>query len=137
MTIVLDCSVVASALLDQPFTANAHRVLASPEPIHAPALLASELANAFWLQAREGRLSAPEAAARLRALEASGIELVDDMALRERALCVALQAGCTCYDAEYIALAEMLDAVFVTADRRQLRAARGILGDRGIWLGDA
>lgn len=136
MAVVVDCTVIANALLDQPLTRHAHRVLESEDSLHAPSLLASELANALWLQARSGHLTAAEAAERLDALESSGVDLVDDSAVRGAALSLGLRYGHATYDCEYVALALMLGAGLVTADRRQFELARLVLGERAVWLGE-
>lgn len=136
MALVVDCTVIANAVLDQPLTRQAHRVLASDQTLHAPALLASELANALWLQVRAGGITAGEASERLDAVEASGIELLDDAAVRRGALAMACAHGHPTYDCEYVALAVALGAELVTADRRQLLLARELLGERAVWLGE-
>jgi len=136
MALVVDCTIVANAVLDQPLTRHAHRVLASGHTLHAPVLLASELANALWLQVRAGGITPHEANERLDAVEASGIEFVDDDAVRQGALAMACAHGHPVYDCEYIALAVALGAEFVTADRRQLLLARELLGECAVWLGE-
>jgi len=136
VALVVDCTVIANALLHQPFTRHAHRVLESKDSLHAPSLLASELANALWLQARSGHLTAVEAVKRLDAIESSGIELVDDAGVRRAALTLALEYEHPTYDCEYIALALALGAGLVTADRRQFELAREVLGKRAVWLGE-
>ncbi len=136
MALVVDCTVIANALLDQPHTHQAHRVLASTETLYAPVLLASELSNALRLQVRAGHLTPAEAAERLDAIEVSGIESVDDASVRRAALALALEYEHPTYDCEYVALALALGARIVTADRRQFALARAVLGDGAIWLGE-
>lgn len=136
MAVVVDCTVIANAVLDQRLTRHAHRVLECRDTLHAPVLLASELANTLWLQARSGRLSEPEALERLDAVASSGIEFVDDALVRHAALRLAQRHTHPTYDCEYIALALMLGARLVTADRRQFELASEVLGDRAVWLGE-
>lgn len=90
--------------------------------LHAPTLLWSESLSALREQAYRGVIDAsvvPEALARLEALE---ISPHGDADLRRRALAVAETLGwAKTYDAEYVALAELLELPLLTLDERLSR----------------
>lgn len=52
MRLVVDASVAVSWLVDEEHSAAAKRLIDEPYELHAPRLLASEVANALWRKAR-------------------------------------------------------------------------------------
>lgn len=94
----------------------------------APALMRIEIANVLrTLTAREA-MAADQAMDLFGLLQAAPVTVVDhDDALESRALKLALDLGHPVYDCVYLALAERMDRVLVTADGRLLRALRGTL----------
>ncbi len=100
-------------------------VQTKPLALHAPRLLRSEVLSA--LHARVWRGGVPTEAARtmLRRLDGLAISLyVDEPRLHERAWTLADELGwAKTYDAEYVALALILDIPLLTLDGR---LARGV-----------
>jgi|SRR5450756_307062 predicted nucleic acid-binding protein len=106
------------------------------DSIIAPPLLASEVANVIRQRLRQGRLDLAEARALLAQFLAIPLSLQAPEALYDQALVLADQYNLPAiYDAQYVALAELLGATLWTADQRLLRA----LGDRVPfvrWIAD-
>ncbi len=102
--------------------------LEQQEPIIAPPLLPSEVANVIRQRLRQGGLDLGEARALLAQFLAVPLSLQAPETLYDRALLLADQYGLPAiYDAQYVALAELLDATLWTADQRLLRALGGRL----------
>jgi predicted nucleic acid-binding protein len=115
--------VLASALADDgPDGDRARRRLAG-ERLFAPELIDLELASVWRRAARSGRLHGRRAALALADLAAVPLARASHLPLMGRIW--DLRANLTSYDAAYVALAEMLDSVLVTADRA-LATASGI-----------
>jgi predicted nucleic acid-binding protein len=114
--IVVDASVVATALGDDGPDGEVARARLRGERLVAPHLLDVEVVAAWRRMAGAGALSGRRAELARADLRAAPIDRVGHDRLLERAW--TLQANLTTYDAVYVALAEVLDAVLVTADRR-------------------
>ena len=117
--IVVDCSVLAAVLFDEPERDAALEHLRG-RALHAPTLIGFELANVAVLKSRAGASDAADLA--LADFEAMDIELhgcppgaLTDLALRYRL---------TAYDAAYLLLASILRAPLATFDRKLGEAAR-------------
>jgi len=101
--------------------------------VAAPALLFYELTNAVTLAVRRRRIGETDAQAILESVEGLGIELLPvDW---RRTLAMALQFGCTAYDAAYLAAADALGEPLLTNDRRLISTVQGQL-DWVRYLGD-
>ncbi len=99
-------------------------VSAGMQPV-APHLMPIEVANALYRRVVRRELSLEVAARLMDSLTAAGIELRESTRLHQRAMALARQVQQSAvYDAHYLALAEMLDCDFRTADERFQRAAR-------------
>lgn len=96
------------------------------EPIIAPPLLPSEVANIIRQRQRRGQLELDDARAILASFLALPIALLSPETLYDRALILAHEYDLPAvYDAQYIALAELLGAALWTADRRLARSLGG------------
>jgi len=95
-----------------------HAVWAHTRGGAAPELLFAETANALALYVRAGHLTSAEAARGLTFVFSSGITFAPLRELALPALEYSLRHRMSAYDAFYLALAEQLGAVLVTADRR-------------------
>ena len=119
--IVLDASVVGEILLASPDGRRlAADLVARDEELHAPHLLDIETINVVrkaWLRREIGELRGLQALADLAAMP---IERHGHLHLLDRAW--ELREVLTAYDATYVALAELLDAVLVTRDARLARS---------------
>lgn len=116
--IVLDASAAVSALLND---GPARRLLAA-EAIHVPHLVDVEVVSVLRRQAAAGLLAADDARRALDVWRRLGLIRYAASPLLERVW--ELRATVTAYDAMYVALAENLDCVLVTADAR-LSGANG------------
>ncbi|MEO6121006.1 MAG: type II toxin-antitoxin system VapC family toxin, partial [Acidimicrobiales bacterium] len=119
--IVVDASVVVSALADDGADGDLARARLRGERLAAPGLIDLEVVSAWRRMVAAGDLDTRRAAFAIGDLRAMRIERVAHGALLER--CWELRGNLTVYDAAYVALAEMLEAVLLTADGRLARAA--------------
>jgi len=119
--IVADTNLIVAFTLPHPMSATAEQVRRKDGIWYAPSIWLSEWRNVALRYVRkrlvglsdvEEALSlAKEAVPRERTLQ------VDDLL----ALRVAARTGCSSYDGEFVALAELLDVQFVTWDHDVLR----------------
>lgn len=118
--IVVDASVLAPALADD--TANGHACRASlrGDTLAAPELIDLEVVSVWRRLVLARQLDERRAGLALTDLRALPLQRVRHRQLLER--CWALRENLTQYDAAYVALAELLDAVLVTGDQRQAGA---------------
>jgi predicted nucleic acid-binding protein len=119
--LVVDASAIAELLLG---TAKGHEVatvLRADDSLHAPELLAVEVANVLRGFLRSRGITSTEAEVCLGELAALGIEWYEHLPLLPRAL--ELRDSLSVYDAVYVALAEALDAPLLTCDSKIERAS--------------
>ena len=114
--IVVDASVAVQWVAPEPTSALAARL--RDRRLTAPDLLAPECANALWKKIGRGEFTVDEARRAARALAAAPVELVATRPLLERAVVIAADLDHAAYDCFYLALAEALDSVCVSADWR-------------------
>ena len=102
----------------------------------APALLRYEVTSALRRKVVRGAMSLQDARRALEETLALDIELLDPSELSPRALDLAARFNRpAAYDAHYLALAEMMEGEFWTADERLYNAVRDDF-PRIRWLGD-
>ena len=118
--IVTDASVVITALVDETQAGYTARARLVDERLRAPELLDLEVASALRRRAAAGALTLELAKEAIRDLQRLPIERISHRQLLNR--CWELRENVTIYDASYVALAETLGAVLVTADKRLARA---------------
>ena len=87
----------------------------------APDLLIPECANALWKKVARGEFTAMEARRAALALATAPVDLVATPPLSERAVLIATELDHPAYDCFYLALAEALGTVCVSADRSLVR----------------
>ena len=123
--IVLDASAVLELLL---VTSSGRRLAERIKPprisLHAPHLLDIEVSQAVRRYVLSGSVSAQRGRLALQHLAELDLERYPHTPLLPRIW--ALRENLTAYDATYVALAEVLEATFLTSDQR-LAAAPGIL----------
>lgn len=120
MTLVIDSSVVVTALVDDGSAgAWATSVMAS-EPLAAPHLMPVEVANVLRRAAHAGSISGDVASLSHADLLQLRFELFPYEPFAERVW--DLRDNLTAYDAWYVALAEALAAPLATLDERLARA---------------
>jgi predicted nucleic acid-binding protein len=115
--IVVDASVVGDALVvDGEAGAAAARALAADDTWAAPAHLTIEVLSVLRKHYLRGRLSATRAGKALGALQLLEFERVDISLLLDRIW--ELKENLSCYDAAYVAAAELLEVPLLTGDIR-------------------
>ncbi len=125
MTLVLDASVLVELLLLSAKGRSAvPRVRAAEGDIHLPHLADIEAASVLRGLVLGGQLGADRAAAALADVQDFPATRWPADVLFERVW--ELRSNLTAYDANYVALAETLDAELLTADARLLRGAEGM-----------
>jgi predicted nucleic acid-binding protein len=112
--IVVDASVVVTALVDDGLDGDQARDRLRGERLVAPHIVDVEVVSAWRRLAATGDLDDRRAALALADLRDLRIERVAHRALMSR--CWDLRHVLTAYDAVYVALAEAVDAALVTAD---------------------
>lgn len=121
--IVLDASAALDWLLQTPVGLKIERrIYARSQGVHAPQLLDLEIAQVLRKFVRNGTISALRAESALEDLIDARIVRHPHTAFLPRVW--QLRHNLTCYDAVYVALAELLDAPLLTRDRK-LSAASG------------
>lgn len=119
--LVVDASVLAVALADDGADGDAARERLRGEDLVAPELLDLEVLSVLRGQMLAGALDARRADLALTDLSAMPIKRAPHLSLLRR--CWELRDNLTTYDASYIALAEALDVLLLTGDRRLARAS--------------
>ena len=126
--IVVDTNVIAYSVLPGDRTAAALRLL-EREPVWlAPPLWRSELRNVLVTSVRTGRIDLPTAREAFQRAES----LVRDFEVEpatEDCLAIAISAGISAYDAEFVLAASRLGKRLVTADRRLVAAVPDLVID--------
>jgi predicted nucleic acid-binding protein len=135
--LVVDASVVAKWVLPELHSDAARDVLSAAELL-APDLLWAELGNVLWRRWRRREMDALVARSMLLDLRSLEILTFQVRPLLPSALDMAISIEHGVYDCIYLALAEGMDSVVVTADRRfHDVVARSIWADRMVWIEDA
>jgi len=118
--LVVDASVVATALADDGPHGDAARTRLRGELLVAPELLDLEVASVLRRQRAAQALEERRARLALDDLQAMPLRRAPHRPLLDR--CWELRGNLTVYDAAYVALAELLQAGLLTADRRLARS---------------
>jgi predicted nucleic acid-binding protein len=118
--IVVDASILAPALADDNSDGEAARAGLRGQALAAPELIDLEVASVWRRQVMAGQLEARRADLALADLLALPLQRIAHRQLLTR--CWQLRQNVTPYYAAYVALAELLDVVLVTGDRRLSRS---------------
>ena len=118
MRLVVDASVAVKWLVAEDDSEAARELAASGEDLHAPRLMACEVANALWRKARLGEIERGDASAMLAAVQDMPVRWGADEAVCADAVRIALALDRPVYDCVYLALAHRIGAAVVTADLR-------------------
>ncbi len=115
--IVPDASVILELLLRTPAASPIEsRIFETNETLHAPALLDVEVAQVLRRYESRGEISAERGRLALELLALFPIQRYPHEPLLQRIW--TLRRNLTAYDAAYVALAEALEATFLTRDAR-------------------
>jgi predicted nucleic acid-binding protein len=133
MAVVLDASVLAEFLIGSQVGVRAvdHAAVHAGD-LHVPQLAVIETASVLRAWVRRGEVPERRASAALDDLRDLPARRWPVEPLLERVW--ELRENITAYDANYVALAEALDAELVTADRRLARGVDGIATCRIVAL---
>jgi predicted nucleic acid-binding protein len=118
--IVIDASVLASALVDDGPDGDKARARLRGEYLTAPELIDLEVTSVLRRHQAAGHLDDRRAAQALADLVDLPMRRTPHLPLLAR--CWELRANITAYDAAYFALAEAIDGTLLTADERLSRA---------------
>jgi len=118
--IVVDASVLATALGDDGPDGDHARARLRGERLSAPELVDLEVASVLRRQLQGGEVDLRRAALALADLAAIPLRRAPHRPLLAR--CWELRDNLTIYDASYVALAEALDVTLLTGDGRLARA---------------
>ena len=119
--IVVDSNVIAYCWIHGERTSLAHRLRRLDAEWHAPVLWRSEMRSILTGYLRDGSLDGAQARRIMVAAEAA-LAGREHHVPSERVFRVTEQCRLSAYDAEFVALAEALDARLVTEDRAILAA---------------
>ena len=119
--IVVDASVVVTALADDGDDGDRVRDRLRGERLVAPHLFDLEVVSAWRRLAAAGQLDDRRVTLAMTDLGALRVERAPHGPLIRR--CWELRSNLTVYDASYVALAEAIDAVLLTGDRRLAEAS--------------
>ena len=119
--IVVDASVLAPALADDESDGALVRARLHGEQLAAPELIDLEVISTLRRAARAGRLDDQRSGQALADLAVLPLKRVPHLPLLSRIW--ELRENLTAYDAAYVALAEALGALLLTADKTLSRAS--------------
>lgn len=117
---VVDANVAIKWFVPEVDTEAATALLQPGNEMLAPDLLFPEFGNVLWKKTRTGDITVEQGLEIVRALSVMPIELCTSKPLLESAVQLAVAAGCSVYDATYVALALSQNCTLKTADRRLL-----------------
>lgn len=118
MRLVIDASVSVKWLVPEEDSGAALALTTGEHELHAPRLMAAELANALWSKARRGQIEHGKASALIESVSRLPVQWNADETVCADAIRVALALDKPVYDFMYLALAHRIGAIVVTADRR-------------------
>ncbi|MCZ6483247.1 MAG: DUF3775 domain-containing protein [Alphaproteobacteria bacterium] len=125
MSFVIDASVAIKWFIEENLSAEAGAILGHGEPLFAPDLLLAEIGNVLWKKVIRGEIT-PDQAHEIAAKIEEGVPVLYSMRLlNARALQIALDLDHPIYDCFYLACAEAVDGVVVTADQKLLDISKG------------
>lgn len=120
IVIVVDASVLATALGDDGPDGDNARARLRGERLSAPEIVDLEVASVWRRQVQAGLIDPRRAQLALADLGAIPLRRAAHRPMLAR--CWELRDNLTIYDASYVALAEALDVMLLTGDRRLARA---------------
>ena len=118
--LVVDASVLATALIDDGRDGERARARLRGEALTAPAVIDLEVLSAFRQLLARGVVDLRRVVLAVDDLEALPLRRAPHLPLLR--LCWSYRENLTPYDAAYVALAEVLDAALLTADARLANA---------------
>lgn len=134
---VVDASVAIKWFVPEIHSDAALRAQHSGTHLHIPAFMVLELGNALAKKIRRNELTPEDGETILRELKRLPLQHHADARLFAAAYQLALDTRRSLYDCLYLALAEAIDGVMVTADHKFFaRLTNGPYGRRVMWVED-
>ena len=118
MRFVVDASVAVKWLVIEEDADVAQELATSGHELHAPRLMASEVANALWRKAQTGEIERRAAGVLLANVPDMPVRWGTDELVSADAVRLALAFDRPICDCIYLALAHRINATMLTADRR-------------------
>ncbi|MEZ6233761.1 MAG: type II toxin-antitoxin system VapC family toxin [Phycisphaerales bacterium] len=116
--VVVDASVAIKWYFDEPGSREATAVLKSSDSLHAPELMLLECDAILCTEFRRGNLKENRLAEIRQELRAAGVTVIPLEDVLDLGVATSLATRKPLYDCIYLALAELLDGTFLTADKR-------------------
>lgn len=124
MSFVVDVSVAIKWFVKEPLHAEADRLLDGRGDLHAPDFLVVELANAAWKKTRRKEIGRLQAMEMVQGCLQGVPTLHRSTDLVQRAMQIGLELDHPAYGCVYIACAEELGRILVTADAKLARVVQ-------------
>lgn len=125
MTYIVDASIAMKWVAPEELRAEARALLDDIDRLEAPDLIIPETTNIAWKKCRRGEMSRRQAINAILAIRRLIRVIHPSHTLCERALAMAVALNHPAYDCFYLACAEAVDGVLVTADRQLCHVVRG------------
>jgi predicted nucleic acid-binding protein len=125
VTYVVDASVAVKWFVRENLHEQALALLDHGAPLAAPDLVVTEVTNIAWKKVVRNEISRRQAHVITIAISRYIPALHPSVDLAERALEIALTLNHPVYDCIYLACAETIDGILMTADRRLHRSVHG------------
>lgn len=119
---VVDASVAIQWFVPESQSIQANKIMDLADKLFAPDLIVAEVGNVLWKKHRAGELTADETLMVVSAFKKVPLELHPSSEIVEIAFSLAAATGRTVYDCLYVALATVLSAPLITADRKLYNA---------------
>lgn len=121
--VVVDANIAIKWLVDEGQRQEAVRVLQDESELHAPRVMATEVASALWQKAERGEIERTAAGALADSIQRLPLYWANDEQIIADAVRIAIELDHAAYDCMYLALAHRLGARLVTADMKFVRRA--------------
>ena len=115
---MVDANVAIKWLVAEDHALAAVRVLEDASELHAPRVMAAEIANVLWQKERRGEIDTATARILANSIESLPLHWADDERVLGDAVRLASELDHPAYDCMYLALANRLGARLVSADAR-------------------
>lgn len=121
--VVVDANVAIKWLVDEEQRQEAARLLQDESELHAPRVMAAEVANALWQKVERREIETTAAGVLADTLQRLPLHWANDEQILADAVRIAIELDHAAYDCMYLALAHRLGARLVTADMKFVRRA--------------
>ena len=134
MNLVIDASVAIKWFVEEDLSEKALRLFDRREPFCAPDLIVPEVTNIAWKKTIRGEIAEEQALEIAKAVQGDTLMLYPSVLLNDRALEIALALNHPVYDCLYIACAEAVGGVLITADQKLSNITKGSGFEKGVGL---